>query len=52
MAHVPGKFANEYPWQWTPAHMDERSASLRSEKHLAPSTIRSYVDGQWKYPVL
>ncbi|MFD5650576.1 site-specific integrase [Streptomyces sp. NPDC127039] len=36
------EFANEYPWQWTPAHMDEWSASLTSEKHLAPSTIRSY----------
>jgi len=36
------EFANEYPWQWTPAHMDEWSASLTSEKHLAPSTSRSY----------
>ncbi|WP_431981333.1 hypothetical protein [Streptomyces qinglanensis] len=35
-------FANDYPWQWTPAHMDEWSASLTGEKHLAPSTIRSY----------
>ncbi|MFJ5294855.1 tyrosine-type recombinase/integrase [Streptomyces sp. NPDC088348] len=36
------EFANDYPWQWTPAHMDEWSVSLTSEKHLAPSTIRSY----------
>ncbi|NEA60816.1 tyrosine-type recombinase/integrase [Streptomyces sp. SID13666] len=36
------EFANEYPWQWTPAHLDEWSASLTSERHLAPSTIRSY----------
>ncbi len=36
------EFANEYPWQRTPAHLDEWSASLTSEKHLAPSTIRSY----------
>ncbi|WP_029381470.1 tyrosine-type recombinase/integrase [Streptomyces leeuwenhoekii] len=36
------EFANDYPWQWTPAHMDEWSASLTGEKHLAPSTIRSY----------
>ncbi|MEV7069212.1 tyrosine-type recombinase/integrase [Streptomyces collinus] len=36
------EFANDYPWQWTPAHMDEWSASLAGEKHLAPSTIRSY----------
>ncbi|MFD7163724.1 phage integrase N-terminal SAM-like domain-containing protein [Streptomyces violascens] len=36
------EFANEYPWQWTPAHLDEWSASLTSEKHLAPSTVRSY----------
>ncbi|WND39971.1 phage integrase N-terminal SAM-like domain-containing protein [Streptomyces sp. BB1-1-1] len=36
------EFANDYPWQWTPAHMDEWSVSLTSDKHLAPSTIRSY----------
>jgi integrase/recombinase XerC len=36
------EFANEYPGQWTPAHLDEWSASLTGEKHLAPSTIRSY----------
>lgn len=36
------EFANEYPWQWTPAHMDEWSATLSGEKRLAPSTIRSY----------
>ncbi|MFE7522895.1 hypothetical protein [Streptomyces halstedii] len=36
------EFVNEYPWQWTPAHLDEWSATLTSEKHLAPSTIRSY----------
>lgn len=35
-------FTTEYPWQWTPAHMDEWSVSLTSEKHLAPSTVRSY----------
>lgn len=35
-------FTNEYPWRWTPAHLDEWSASLTSEKHLAPSTVRSY----------
>ncbi|MEV7477744.1 phage integrase N-terminal SAM-like domain-containing protein [Streptomyces halstedii] len=36
------EFVHEYPWQWTPAHLDEWSATLTSEKHLAPSTIRSY----------
>ncbi|MFE2492430.1 tyrosine-type recombinase/integrase [Streptomyces mirabilis] len=35
-------FTNEYPWRWTPAHLDEWSASLTSERHLAPSTVRSY----------
>jgi integrase/recombinase XerC len=33
---------NEYPWAWTPGHVDEWSLWLTSEKHLAPSTIRSY----------
>ena len=36
------EFTNEYPWRWTPAHVDEWSLSLTGEKHLAPSTIRSY----------
>lgn len=33
---------NEYPWQWTPAHVDESFGDLRSVKHAAQSTIRSY----------
>ena len=37
-----GEFAGEYPWQWSPGHMDEWSLHLTSEEHLAPSTIRSY----------
>ena len=36
------EFTNEYPWEWTPAHMDEWSVQLMSEKHLAASTIRGY----------
>ncbi|HWR48438.1 MAG: tyrosine-type recombinase/integrase [Pseudonocardiaceae bacterium] len=36
------EFSNEYPWRWTPAHVDEWSLSLTGERHLAPSTIRSY----------
>ncbi|MEE1805112.1 site-specific integrase, partial [Streptomyces sp. BE133] len=36
------EYANKYPWQWTPGHMDEWSAYLTAERHLAPSTIRSY----------
>ena len=36
------EFTNEYPWQWSPSHVDEWSLSLVSEQHLAPSTIRSY----------
>jgi len=33
---------NEYPWRWTPAHVDEFFGDLRSMKHAAQSTIRSY----------
>lgn len=36
------EFTNEYPWRWSPAHVDEWSLSLTGERHLAPSTIRSY----------
>ncbi|MFI6471494.1 tyrosine-type recombinase/integrase [Streptomyces sp. NPDC050516] len=36
------EYTNEYPWSWTPGHVDEWSLWLTSEKHLAPSTIRSY----------
>ena len=36
------EYTNEYPWSWTPGHVDEWSLWLTSEKHLAPSTLRSY----------
>jgi integrase/recombinase XerC len=36
------EFTGEFPWQWSPAHVDEWSAFLTSERHLAPSTIRAY----------
>jgi integrase len=36
------EFTNEYPWQWTAAHVDDWSLSMTSERHLAPSTIRGY----------
>ncbi|WAU02058.1 tyrosine-type recombinase/integrase [Streptomyces nigrescens] len=36
------EFTNEYPWEWTPAHVYEWSASLMGERHLAPSTVRAY----------
>jgi integrase/recombinase XerC len=35
-------FANEYPWCWTAAHVDEWSLWMTSERHMAPSTIRGY----------
>jgi site-specific recombinase XerD len=35
-------FTNEYPWQWTAAHVDEWSLSLVAERQLAPSTVRAY----------
>jgi integrase/recombinase XerC len=37
-----GEFTSEYPWQWSPVHMDEWSLHLTAEEHLAPSTIRAY----------
>jgi integrase/recombinase XerC len=37
-----GDFTSEYPWAWSPGHMDEWSLHLTAEEHLAPSTIRSY----------
>jgi integrase/recombinase XerC len=37
-----GEFTSEYPWQWSPVHMDEWSLYLTAEEHLAPSTIRAY----------
>lgn len=36
------EFTNEYPWQWTPSHVDEWSLWMTSERRLAPSTIRGY----------
>ena len=35
-------FTNEYPWNWGPGHVEERTLSLTAERHLAPSTIRGY----------
>jgi integrase/recombinase XerC len=37
-----GEFAGEYPWAWSPGHMDEWSLHLTAEEHLAPTTIRAY----------
>jgi integrase/recombinase XerC len=34
--------ANEYPWGWGPAHVEEWIVSLMAERHLAVSTIRNY----------
>jgi integrase/recombinase XerC len=36
------EFTNEYPWRWTPAHVDEWSLLRTGERHLALSTIRTY----------
>lgn len=35
-------WVNEYPWDWSPAHVDEWTVSMMSERHFAPSTIRGY----------
>jgi hypothetical protein len=37
-----GEFTDEYPWRWQPAHVDEWSAALTSERHMARSTVRAY----------
>jgi integrase/recombinase XerC len=36
------QFTNEYPWAWTPQHMEEWSLHLTAEEHLRVSTIRGY----------
>lgn len=36
------EFSNEYPWQWSAAHMDEWTTHLISERRMAVSTIRNY----------
>jgi len=36
------EFTNDYPWSWGPSHVEEWTASLTGERHLAPSTIRGY----------
>lgn len=36
------EFTNEYPWNWGPSHVEEWTASLTAERHLAPATIRGY----------
>ena len=35
-------FTNEFPWQWSPARVDEWTLTLTAERGLAPSTIRGY----------
>ena len=38
-------FTNEFPWQWSPAHVDEWTLTLTAEHHLAPATVRGYQTG-------
>src|SRR5262245_66062476 len=33
-------FTNEFPWRWSPAHVDEWTLTLTDEHHLAPATAR------------
>lgn len=35
-------YTNEYPWRWSPAHVDEFFGDLRCERHAKQSTIRGY----------
>src|SRR2546425_7887945 len=39
------EFTNEYPWRWTPSHVDEWSLWMTSERRLAPATVRGYQTG-------
>jgi len=39
------EFTNEYPWAWTPSHLEEWCLHLTAEEHLAASTIRGYQCG-------
>jgi integrase/recombinase XerC len=36
------RFTNDYPWNWSPAHLEEWMQALIGEQHLASSTIRNY----------
>jgi site-specific recombinase XerD len=38
------EYTNEYPWCWTPAHVDEFFGDLRSERRAKQSAIRNYQD--------
>lgn len=38
-------YTNAFPWQWRPAHVDEWSAWLTTERHLAASAVRGYQGG-------
>jgi integrase/recombinase XerC len=35
-------FTNEFPWQWSPGHVDEWTLALTAGHHLAPATIGGY----------
>lgn len=37
-------YTNEFPWQWTPAHLDEWMVDLVGQRGRAWSTIRNYQD--------
>ncbi len=32
----------EFPWRWTPAHLEDWTTDLRSVRHVALSTVRNY----------
>ena len=37
--------SGEFPWRWTPAHLEEWSSDLRSVRKVAASTLRVYQLG-------
>jgi len=33
---------DEFPWHWTPSHVEEYFGGLRSIRHLSNSTLRAH----------
>ena len=34
--------SGEFPWRWTPAHLEDWTTDLRAQRHLSHSTVRNY----------
>jgi integrase/recombinase XerC len=44
-------YVNTYPWNWTPAMVDEWLGDLRSLRDLKRTTIRSYSEAVRSFPL-